>query len=496
MDDLRKDIYQSIISLANDNSGSTLSQNLDEDVLDKYKVTNKFVNFDYSKQRINNNVLDFLLAIPDRINLKNSLNLLSEGKFLNPTEDITASHMLYRNLNQSAERKFIDKEQNKMRKFISFINDAESNIKNVIAIGIGGSRVGPELLSEIISEDSQTMKLYFCSSYDLIELKDALNKCKTKETILLISSKSFNTMEIIKNANFAKAWLRDSIGEQYVDHIYGISCNQDSMTKFGIKDENQIKILDSLGGRFSIWSPMGLPAFVNSGMEPYKDLIEGAREADKHLLSKSWKENIPVLMSLIGLWNTNGLNINNLGIFTYNYKLRSLTKYIAQLGMESNGKSFNSNNKKSAFYTSPLIWGGYGPEAQHSVFQWLMQGTDVSSCDFIGFRPEEDTLDDSYEMLLAQILALTQGKKYKGQKFKSIKGNNPTSLFQISSIDLKSIGFLISLYEHKIFIDSQIYNIDPFDQWGVQLGKELTNESKKDKRFLNRYFHRKFLSNS
>ena len=202
------------------------------------------------------------------------------------------------------------------------------------------------------------------------------------------------------------------------------------------------------------------------------------------------------MMALLGIWNTNSLNINNHGIFTYNFRLRSLTKYISQLSMESNGKSINFESKESHFLTSPLIWGGYGIESQHSTFQWLMQGKTETSCDFIGLNNGETETVDSYEMLLSQVLAITQGKEDKESLFKSVKGNNPCSILKMKSIDLKSLGFLLALYEHKVFIEASILGIDPFDQWGVRLGKKLALEAKTNKKVLEDNFSSSLLSES
>ena len=247
---------------------------------------------------------------------------------------------------------------------------------------------------------------------------------------------------------------------------------------------NQFQVLDSLGGRFSVWSSISLPAFINSNFDCYLELLEGARLADEHTKDASWESNIPVMMALLGVWNRSSLNINNHGIFTYNFRLRSLTKYIAQLSMESNGKSTNFASEESPFLTSPLIWGGYGIESQHSTFQWLMQGKTETSCDFIGLNNGQEEAVDSYEMLLSQVLAMTYGNEDKDNPFKSIKGNNPCSILKLNSIDLKSLGFLLAIYEHKVFTEASILGIDPFDQWGVQLGKKTASEAKNSKEFL------------
>ena len=188
----------------------------------------------------------------------------------------------------------------------------------------------------------------------------------------------------------------------------------------------------------------------------------------------------------------NGLGINNLGIFTYDYKIRSLLKYLSQMGMESNGKSFNDKNRKSPFKTCPLIWGGYGPDVQHSLFEWLLQGTDYSACDFIGIK-DDDVSSNSYEMMLAQILALSLGRDNQEYKYKSVEGNNPTSLLKLRNLNPRSLGFLIATYEHKVFVESQIYGINAFDQWGVELGKVLIKKSIHEDHFINKYFDKPYL---
>ena len=360
---------------------------------------------------------------------------------------------------------------------------------------MGGSRVGPELLSEFQSSDGP-VNTFYCSSYDLLELNDVLRNCKQHETLVFASSKSFETSEILKNLDHLKSWFKKNPDINFQDHLYGISANADAMNSFGIKESNQFLLLDSLGGRFSIWSSISLPAFINSDFSSYLDLLEGAQLADRHTNSASWESNIPVIMALLSIWNTSALNINNHGIFTYNFRLRSLTKYIAQMSMESNGKSVNFESQSSPFLTSPLIWGGYGIESQHSTFQWLMQGKTETSCDFIGLNSSDKELLDSYEMLLSQVLAMSHGKEDKENPYKSVRGNNPCSILKLNSLDLKGLGFLLAIYEHKVFIEASILGIDPFDQWGVQLGKKLAIEAKSNKKFLGDYFSENFLPKS
>ena len=496
MDKKRKKILKSLKDLRNSNLDLSINNNFTDTEANKRIIQTDSISYDYSKQRVNQEILNYLLTIPDQLNLKDSIESLSLGKFLNPTENKGVSHMLYRNIKAPQRNKIIKTEEKKIRTFINQFSTKKSHIKDVICIGIGGSRTGPEFLSEFLYEGLNKVNLHFCSSYDLLELQTAIKQCRPDQTLVFVASKSFKTDEIIENMNYVNLWLEEALGVNHKDNLYGISSNLAAMQEFGIKEENQFHILDSLGGRFSIWSPISLPSFINSGEEEYREFLKGAWEADKNFLKSSWDKNIPVLMSLLSFWNTNGLSINNLGIFTYNYRLRSLTKYLAQLGMESNGKTFNFNNKKSLFRTSPLIWGGYGPEAQHSVFQWLMQGTESSACDFIGVNIKNKELKASQEMLLAQVISLTLGEYSKDEKYKTIEGNNPTSILQLNNLSTRSIGFLIAVYEHKAFVDSLIFGIDAFDQWGVQLGKDLMRKSRERDGFLNKYFHKDLLPKS
>jgi glucose-6-phosphate isomerase len=489
-------ILESIKTLAGSNSGLHIRDLLDGKRLDEFHVKTDYLSYDYSKQRITKEVLDELLIIPEKINLKKSILDISNGEFLNPTEDRNVSHMLYRDLSSSKnshELKEIFYQRKKLSNFIKTIQGApESYIDTIISISIGGSRLGPELLSEVYGNPYSKIKVYYCSSYDFIELENVMSARNPARTLVVISSKSFNTPEVIENANKAKDWLESLVGDHCWDQIIGISSNKEAMTEFGIKDTNQFEILDSVGGRYSIWSSISLPAIVDMGWKSFEEFLEGAYEADKHFRNNSWDQNIPVLMALFSVWNLNGLSINNLGIFSYDFKIRSLTKYLAQMGMESNGKTYNSDNKKTEFYTCPLIWGGYGPDAQHSVFQWLLQGTDYSACDFIGVKDEKG-VSDSYQMLLAQITALSVGESNEELNYKSVEGNNPISLIQLNDLTPKSIGYLLATYEHKTFVESRVYDINPFDQWGVQLGKKLTIRSSEEKDFMRKYFYKEFL---
>ena len=494
----RNEILESIKLLANKHDSIHIKDLVNKERLSNFQINTDQLSYDYSKQRLTQEVLDELLLIPEKIDLRRAIFNISEGGLLNTTEDRHVSHMLHRGTNNSketAEFKEISKQTDMVREFIKDIQKIpESYINAIISISIGGSRLGPELLSEVYGNPSSKIKVYYCSSYDLIELKEVLSVCNPARTIIVISSKSFSTPEVIENANKAKNWLENLVGESCWDQIFGISSNKKGMTEFGIKDTNQFAILDSVGGRYSMWSSISLPAIIDMGWKNFEEFKEGAFEADNHFMKSAWSENIPVLMALISCWNMNGLGINNLGIFTYDYKIRSLVKYLSQMGMESNGKSFSNENNKSLFKTCPLMWGGYGPEAQHSVFQWLLQGTDYSACDFIGIKGDADASSSSYEMLLTQVAALSLGEENLGFKYMSVEGNNPISLLKLKNLNPRSLGFLIASYEHKVFVESQIYGINAFDQWGVELGKKLYKKYDSDPTLMESFFSKLFLN--
>tara|TARA_B100000963_G_scaffold75282_1_gene63425 strand:- start:2593 stop:4077 length:1485 start_codon:yes stop_codon:yes gene_type:complete len=486
MKNIRKNIQKELLTLGIDFRNTHIYKLCDQTDFENRVIDLELLAFDYSKQRINQKALDYLNQIPDLINLEESLQLLFSGKAINRSEDRAVTHTIYRNQTSGDDFELIFSERKKIQSFLNQ-NKFGHKFKNLICLSIGGSRLGPELLNEFMSSDIRA-NIYFCSSYDLHEIKDALRKCQQSETIVFVSSKSFETSEILKNLEYVKTWFGYKAQINVEDHLYGISANATAMSEFGINETNQFLLSDSLGGRFSIWSSISLPAFVNADYESYLELLHGASLADEHTKNTPWDSNIAVLMALLSVWNRNSLDISNHGIFTYNYRLRSLTKYIAQLSMESNGKSINFESDESPFSTTPLVWGGYGIENQHSTFQWLMQGKTETSCDFIGTNSREDSAEDSYEMLLSQVLAMTRGEEDKTLPFKTVRGNNPCSIFKLENLDLKSLGFLLALYEHKIFIESLITGIDPFDQWGVQLGKKLSLNAKKDKQFMKDFF--------
>jgi len=493
MNDLRLQISENLAKLGKQHADLKIQDlPLEQKSIDEV-ISTPYLNFDFSKQRIDKQAFDWLLTIPDQLNLRDHFSMLLDGEFDNPSEKRKVSHTLYRTSEEKKGYEQIFSERIKISNFFEKVQ-SNKNIKNLICIGIGGSRLGPELLNQFQAR-KESLNIFFCSSYDLLELKDALERCDQSETIFLASSKSFTTSEILKNLDFVKEWLNNKDGIDCFDQLFGVSSDAEAMDAFGIKKENQFIVLESLGGRYSLWSSMSLPAFINSDFKAYQSFLEGGAAADKYVMESEWKDNISMIMALLSVWNTSALGINNHGIFTYNYRLRSFTSYVAQLSMESNGKSINSDSMLSPLSTSPLIWGGYGVDCQHSTFQWMMQGKTNTSCDFIGLNTNKQ-FKDSYQMMLSQVLAMTLGENNEMEPNKSVRGNNPCSVIELHSLDLNTLGFLIALYEHKVFFEGLILGINSFDQWGVQLGKKLAKSSEENSKFLSNYFSSKLLPKS
>jgi glucose-6-phosphate isomerase len=316
---IRKKIHEQLSSLGSEFSGMKISDlSYSEGDIPK-NIKTDLLNFDYSKQRVNQETLDFLLDIPDQLEIRGSLDNLFEGNFKNPSESRNVSHTIYRSKASVENFEVIFSERKKIKQFLNQIKEDKS-IKNIISISIGGSRLGPELLHEFQSHLG-SLNIYFCSSYDLLELKDALSLCNQEETLVFAVSKSFETSEILKNLDYVKTWFSETSALDFRDYLYGISSNLSAMRDYGIKESNQFELLDSLGGRYSIWSSVSLPSFVNSDYNYYSSFLDGARLADQHTLTSPWSKNIPVLMALCGVFNSSALKINNHAIFTYNFRL-------------------------------------------------------------------------------------------------------------------------------------------------------------------------------
>ncbi len=462
--------------------------------------------FDYSKNIITGETLGLLLQLVDECKVKDAIEAMFSGEKINRTEGRSVLHTALRNF--SGEPVFSDGKDvmpdvlavlAHMKSFCKRIHSGEwkgytgKKIKYVVNIGIGGSDLGPSMVTEALRpywvEGIQTS---FVSNVDGTHIAETLKKITPDETIFLIASKTFTTQETMTNAQTARSWfLQSAIDEAYIaKHFVALSTNEKDVVKFGIDKENMFAFWDWVGGRYSLWSAIGLSIALTIGFDNFEWLLKGARKADMHFRHTSLDQNIPVIMALVGLWYTSFYGTQTEAILPYDQYMHLFATYFQQGNMESNGKSTDRNGDRVDHATGPVIWGEAGTNGQHAFYQLIHQGTVLIPCDFIAPAISHNPIGDHHYKLLsnffAQTEALMNGKSKddliaEGVKpelipYKSFAGNKPTNSFLIKEITPFSLGKLIALYEHKIFVQGVIWNIYTFDQWGVELGKQLANK--------------------
>jgi glucose-6-phosphate isomerase len=374
----------------------------------------------------------------------------------------------------------------------------EKPITDVVNIGIGGSFLGPELVSEaLLSYAQKGVRCHYLANIDGSEFQELTMKLHAETTLFIISSKTFSTLETLKNAHAARAWYLAQGGSQaeLYRHFIAVSSNNAAAVAFGIREENIFPMWDWVGGRYSLWSAIGLPIALAIGMSNFKELLSGAYTMDQHFQSAPFEQNMPVLLALLGVWYGNFWGAQSHAILPYDHYLRNITKHLQQLDMESNGKSVRQDGTPVSTDTGPVIWGGVGCNGQHAYHQLLHQGTQLIPADFIvpivSFNPVSDHHQWLYANCLSQSQALMLGKtraeaeaelRDKGmceedvQKLaphKVIPGNRPSNTLVVERISPRRLGGLVAMYEHKVFVQSVVWGINAFDQWGVELGKEL-----------------------
>lgn len=487
----------------------------DQQRFERLSLQHEQVIFDFSKQRLNDNILDELIQFAEKKQLKQWIDRLFSEEKINYTEQRAAMHWALRlpehgtphqdlaqAVHEQLQRMFALVEQIHAGQYRGVTGEV---IQDVVNIGVGGSDLGPVMVSHALSDfkrqTAKDLNLHFVSTMDGSQLSDILHKLRPETTLFIISSKSFTTIDTLSNAQTARLWLEASLGEAELflkHHFVGVSTRADKMTAWGIAPEKQFLLWDWVGGRYSLWSCIGLPIALSIGVGHFKRLLAGAHSIDQHFQLADLRHNIPVLMALIGLWNINFLHINTHAVLPYDGRLKYFTSYLQQLEMESNGKSIQRNHQPVEVNTCPIIWGEVGPNAQHAFYQLLHQGTSNVSCDFIapihryddeqfGHMENAASLVEQHYLALSNCLAqsrllafgnhaLTEQNLADLPLYKHYSGNQPSSTLLIKSLDPYSLGMLIALYEHKVFVQSVLWNINPFDQWGVEKGKEIANE--------------------
>lgn len=467
--------------------------------------TDDFV-FDYSKNIINDTTLQLLLSLADECGLKDAIEAMFNGEAINQTENRSVLHVALRNFSgrpiKSDGKDVMPEVQKVLKQMKAFSNAVHSGkwkgytgkrIRYIVNIGIGGSDLGPVMVTEALKPYwVKGIQTYFVSNVDGTHIAETLKKIKPEETLFLIASKTFTTQETMTNAHTAREWFLKAAGDekQIAKHFVALSTNSKEVVKFGIAPENMFVFWDWVGGRYSLWSAIGLSIVLTIGYDNFEDLLRGAHETDNHFRSAPFEKNIPVLMGLIGLWYTNFFGAESEAILPYDQYMHRFAAYFQQGNMESNGKYVDRRAKKTTYHTGPVIWGEPGTNGQHAFYQLIHQGTLLIPCDFIAPAISHNPIGDHHTKLVsnffAQTEALMNGKtpdevKAEGVSnlivpYRVFEGNRPTNSFLLKIITPYSLGRLIALYEHKIFTQGVIWNIYSFDQWGVELGKQLANK--------------------
>ena len=462
--------------------------------------------FDYSKNLLNEETFAHLLDLAAECKVWEAQQAMFSGEKINHTENRSVLHTALRNF--SGEPVYSDgkdvmpevrKELEHMKSFTQKIHSGEwrgfsgKPIRNIVNIGIGGSDLGPVMVTEALKYYwIDGMEAYFVSNVDATQIVETLKKINPEETLFLIASKTFTTQETMTNAYSAREWFLKSAGNEahIAKHFVALSTNETEVVKFGIDRSNMFVFWDWVGGRYSLWSAIGLSIVLMIGYPRFEEMLQGAHAADKHFKNAPFEKNIPVVMALLGIWYRNFFGSQTEAILPYDQYMHRFAAYFQQGNMESNGKSVDRNGVPVTYSTGPVVWGEPGTNGQHAFYQLIHQGTVLIPCDFIAPAISHNPLADHHAKLLsnffAQTEALMNGRtpeellaaKVKPDliPFKFFSGNRPTNSFFIKAITPYTLGQLIALYEHKIFVQGVIWNIYSFDQWGVELGKELAGK--------------------
>lgn len=484
---------------------------LDESRTKKFNLKwNDFL-IDYSKNIINQETLQLLLQLADEVGLKSAITDYFNGAIINQTENRAVLHTALRakksaiiNVDGSNVLTEINEVKSKIESFTNEVTSGKRTgytgkiFTDVVNIGIGGSDLGPVMTVEALQFYKNHLNVHFVSNIDGDHVNEIIKKLNPETTLFVIVSKTFTTQETLTNSETIRKWfLKTAIQEDVAKHFVAVSSNIQKVTAFGINPDNIFPMWDWVGGRFSMWSAVGLTISLAVGYDNFDELLQGANEMDEHFKTADFDKNMPVILALLSVWYNNFFGAESEALIPYTQYLQKLAPYLQQGTMESNGKSVGRDGKPVNYQTGTIIWGEPGTNAQHAFFQLIHQGTKLIPVDFIGFVTplygDNDHHDKLMSNFFAQTEALMNGKSGEevqaefdkqgitGNKVKSLlpfkvfTGNKPTNTILIQKLSPKTLGSLIALYEHKIFVQGVIWNIFSFDQWGVELGKQLAN---------------------
>ena len=458
-------------------------------------LTLEDITVDYSKNNFNEDTKKLLLKLAEECKLKEATDAMFSGEKINRTEDRAVLHTALRSFKDNGLKvdgvdimQEVNEVRNKMKSFCENIHSGKwlgyrgRKIKNIVNIGIGGSDLGPVMVTEALKPYwVKGITPHFVSNVDATQIVEVLKNLEADETLFIIASKTFTTQETMTNANSAREWFLKNGGTEadIPMHFVAVSTNEKDVEKFGISPKNMFVFWDWVGGRYSLWSAIGLSIAVSIGYDNFEKLLKGAHSTDMHFKSEPFEKNIPVMLALMGIWNRNFFKTTSEAILPYDQYMHRFPAYFQQGNMESNGKHVDRNGNRVTYATGPVIWGEPGTNGQHAFYQLIHQGTDIIPCDFIAPAQTHNKLGKHHEILLSNFFAQTEALmlgKEDADPNKRFEGNRPTNSFLIKKITPYTLGQLIAIYEHKIFVQGVIWNIYSFDQYGVELGKVLAKK--------------------
>ncbi len=480
----------------------------DPERFNKFSINFNEILFDYSKNRISEDTVTLLLELANHADLKTKTKALFSGEKINTTEHRAVLHTALRNRSNQAiyvdgqdVMPDINKVLSKMRTFCESVRSGQwkgytgKAITDVVNVGIGGSGLGPKMVSMALTPySSSSLKVHYVSNIDQTNIIEVLKSLSPETTLFIIASKVFNTQETMMNAKSAKRWFLETAkdNETVAKHFVAISTHAKNVSDFGIDTDNMFEFWDWVGGRYSLWSAVGLSIALYIGMDNFEDLLQGAYEADCHFFETPYEQNIPVIMGLLGIWYNNFYNAESHALLPYDQSMRYFADYFQQGDMESNGKGIDFQGEKVDYNTGPIIWGQPGTNGQHAFFQLIHQGTKLIPCDFLAAANSHYKLPEHHDILISNFLAqpeaLMNGLTAEEVKqklspeeqndalliaSKVFEGNKPSNSFLFKKMTPRTLGSLLAFYEHKIFVQGAIWNINSFDQMGVELGKVL-----------------------
>ena len=483
---------------------------LDSGRFERFSANSGELLLDYSKNRITKETVEKLIALAKSLGLSDWVERMYTGESINTTEGRAVSHIALRNRSNRPIKvdgkdvmPAVNAVLSQMKVFCDQVHQGEwlgytdKRIRDIVNIGIGGSDLGPAMICEALEPYAITdINVHFVSNVDGTDLSTTLDKLDQETTLFIVASKTFTTQETLTNAQSARAWFLRAGGQKDVaKHFVAVSTNANAVAEFGINTDNMFEIWDWVGGRYSLWSAIGLPIALYVGMDNFERLLDGGHEMDNHFRNQPFEDNMPVIMGLLGIWYVNFFGSQTHAIVPYDHSLTRFPGHMQQLDMESNGKLTNRQGQRISYSTGPVIWGTPGTNGQHAYFQLIHQGTQLIPVDFVlpvnSHYPECDHQSILLANGLAQSEALMRGKSaeevraelvnegYEGEALEALQphkifpGNRPSNTLIFPKLTPEMLGQLVALYEHKVFVQGVIWNINSFDQWGVELGKQL-----------------------